>query len=62
MCNIIDVFVFDLQCELMKSNFKDDITAYLDGSGNVVGVSYSSPLSPLSRPCDHEKVSIVSVS
>ncbi len=50
-----------LKCELMKSSFKDDITAYLDSKGNVVGISYSSPLSPMARPCDAQKVKFACV-
>jgi hypothetical protein len=43
-------------CELQKSAFKEDLTMYIDTSKNVMGVSYSSPVIALSRPCDPSKI------
>lgn len=44
-------------CELQKSGFKEDILLYLDvNNSNVIGITYSSPVIALQRPCDATKI------
>jgi hypothetical protein len=44
-------------CELQKSNFKEEISVYLDGTNSfIVGLSYSSPVVAMSRSCNPDKV------
>lgn len=45
-------------CELQKSGFKEDVILNLDQTNSyVIGISYSSPIIALSRPCDPKKIS-----
>eukprot|EP01035_Chromulina_nebulosa_P019148 gene19148-24987_t len=44
-------------CELQKSGFKEDITIHLDDSEKfIIGLSYSSPMMAMARPCNPNKV------
>lgn len=46
-----------LQCELQKSGFKEDISLHLDESNQyIIGLSYSSPVIAVSRPCNPSNV------
>lgn len=47
---------FAFKCELQKSGFKEDIIVHLNNNNDLVGLSYSSPVIALSRPCDPSKV------
>jgi hypothetical protein len=46
------------QCKLQSSGFKEEISVHLDDNNNVLGVSYSSPIVALPRPCDPNLVCI----
>lgn len=48
---------FSMQCELQKSGFREDLLLHLDSAGEVMGLSYSSPVIALPRPCDPSAVS-----
>lgn len=39
-------------CKLQSSGFKEDLSIHLDRNNVVVGLSYSSPIIALPRPCD----------
>lgn len=47
-------------CDLQKSGFKEDIALHLDNNGSIIGLSYSSPVMAISKPCDSSKVKIFS--
>lgn len=42
----------------MKSGFKEEMFVHVDASFNVIGLSYSSPVIALPRPCEPNKVAL----
>lgn len=55
--NLIYNVYLCIQCELMRSGFREEIVLYTSPDGEkVVGMAYSSPVIALSRSCDASKV------
>ena len=49
-------------CALQKSGFREEIILHRDLHGNFIGMSYSSPVIALPRPCDpHAVISIQNI-
>lgn len=45
-----------LKCDLQKSGFREDILIHMSNGGDIIGISYTSPVIALPRPCDPKAV------